>query len=205
MRWMRFIGDIHAQFETYEKLLWDYETVQVGDYGMGFKTPPKPDPIDPLKDRFIRGNHDDPQKCKEDPRWIPDGHFDGQIFFIGGAESIDRAHRIEGVSWWPDEELSIGEFYQLTDEYVRIKPDIVVSHDVPDPICHYVLGRQIWDLSRTQQALGALWALHKPKLWIFGHYHKEFDATYDGTRFICLDINQVLDLDIDTITEKRDV
>ncbi len=203
MRWIRFIGDIHADFETYKKLLWDYETIQVGDYGIGFGTPPEGNPIDPQKDQFIRGNHDDPLKCTLQKNWIADGTFDGQIFFIGGAESIDRAYRIEGKSWWPEEELSHSDFYKIADSYSRIKPDIVVTHDAPDPICHYVLGRQIWDLSRTQQALGALWAIHKPKLWIFGHYHKDFDGNYDGTRFVCLNINETMDIDVDAITENR--
>lgn len=203
MRMIRFIGDTHAKFNEYEKLLTDFESVQVGDFGIGFGSPPPVDPIDPKKDQFIRGNHDDPRKCTMEPNWIADGTFDGQIFYIGGAESIDRHMRLEGVSWWPEEELSIGDFWKIQDSYLEIKPDIVVSHDVPDPICHYVLGRQIWDLSRTQQALGYMWSQHKPKLWIFGHYHKEFDGRHDGTRFVCLPELEFMDIDVDAITENR--
>ena len=59
-----------------------------------------------MNHKFIRGNHDDPQACREHPYWIKDGLIENDIMYIGGAWSIDREYRTEGVSWWRDEELS---------------------------------------------------------------------------------------------------
>jgi hypothetical protein len=39
---------------------------------------------------------------------------------------------------------------------------------------------------------------HKPKLWIFGHWHVPFDEVIAGTRFICLP--ELAYIDIDTST-----
>jgi len=33
--------------------------------------------------------------------------------------------------------------------------------------------------------LQSMWALHEPKLWICGHFHKDHDSTIGDTRFIC--------------------
>lgn len=196
MRLVRFIGDVHGKMDEYVSILPEHESIQVGDFGIGFEENPI-GRIDPLKDRFIRGNHDYPLGCTLQPNWIADGTYDGQIFFVGGAESTDRVYRTEGKSWWPDEQLSTSDLYKVIDSYVSVKPQIVVSHDAPDPICQYTLGRSMWELSRTQNALGSMWALHKPKLWIYGHYHKDFDGVYEGTRFICLPELEYIDIDVD--------
>src|SRR5260370_16253241 len=78
---IRFIGDTHAKFPLYRAIATaPVETddptnkifapsIQVGDFGMGFRTAPilAPD------HRFIRGNHDNPQLCAEHPNWIAVG------------------------------------------------------------------------------------------------------------------------------------
>lgn len=192
---IRFIGDVHAKFDKYVELTGvPHPTIQVGDFGIGFKPNPL-EQIDPLKDRFIRGNHDWPAECKRQPNYIGDGTFEDGIFFIGGAYSIDRAWRTEGLDWWPDEELSYQELDAQIDRFVELKPNIVVSHDVPAPAFHYVLGHH-GEMSRTANALTAMFHFHKPKLWIFGHHHKHFEGTYDGCKFICLPELAYLDVNI---------
>lgn len=194
----RFIGDVHGKFSQYVEIVnsTPYPTIQVGDYGMGFVDVPY-DSFDPEKDLFIRGNHDNPAMCRSALNWIPDGHFDGEIFHVGGAASIDRYRRTEGKDWWADEELDMGEFYSIMDRYEAIKPNIVVSHDGPMPIIHYIMGHHTHDNSRTQQALTSLLHIHRPKLWIFGHHHKSFDETYEGCRFICLAELEYIDIELD--------
>jgi hypothetical protein len=54
--------------------------------------------------------------------------------YIGGALSIDKAHRTEGLNWWVDEELSIQEMNSIFDKYIKEKPDIMVTHDCPEEI-----------------------------------------------------------------------
>lgn len=190
----RFIGDVHAKFDNYSRIIsTSLPTIQVGDFGCGFK--PVPEMLE--KDTFIRGNHDNPEICKSTKGWIADGHYDGSIFYVGGAFSIDRFNRTAGIDWWPDEELDIGEFYSIMDNYEQIKPNIVVSHDGPVPIINYIMGHHNFDNSRTQQALTSLLHIHTPKLWIFGHHHKSYDETINGCRFICLAELEYMDIDID--------
>jgi hypothetical protein len=40
--------------------------------------------------------------------------------------------------------------------------------------------------SRTRDALSAMWSIHKPDLWVFGHWHKNMTAVFDGCQFTCL-------------------
>lgn len=44
--------------------------------------------------------------------------------------------------------------------------------------------------------LTSLWeSEHKPKLWIFGHYHHNIDRVINGCRFICIDSCDHVDID----------
>lgn len=201
-RVIRFIGDVHAKFDEYVKILPDDDRVlsyQVGDFGIGFATPPDTQVKRTHCDWFIRGNHDNPALCSEHEGYIPDGLYNPfyDVMFVGGAESVDRHMRTEGLDWWADEQLSIERLGDFTERYIAEEPSIMVTHDAPDPICAYVLGFHPYHLSRTQQALGAMWSFHKPKLWVFGHYHKHFDQVYEGTRFLCLPELAYADIDID--------
>jgi hypothetical protein len=40
--------------------------------------------------------------------------------------------------------------------------------------------------SRTSQFLDHLLAVHRPRLWLFGHYHHDWSETIGPTRFICV-------------------
>jgi hypothetical protein len=200
---MRFIGDVHGKWQTYADLCSEvYSSVQVGDFGIGFGDTP-----DFLVNgvwangnhKFIRGNHDDPAECKQYDSFIPDMSYDSKhdIFYIGGALSIDKAYRTDGVNYWSDEELPILELQQAVDMILDIKPAIMVTHDIPE-----VCVRQLFSFynneypSATRQALDAAFELHKPKLWIFGHWHTSVDSIIDGTRFVCLNELETLDIDI---------
>lgn len=101
---MRFIGDTHAKFGSYQAIALGADaSIQVGDFGAGFAEIPDLGP----NHRFIRGNHDNPALCRAHPNWIPDGHSENGMFFMGGATSVDRHSRCEGVDYWADEEMSI--------------------------------------------------------------------------------------------------
>lgn len=195
---MKFIGDIHADWKWYnqitEKLT---DTIQVGDFGCGFeKYSTEQLNINSMIEnnhQVIRGNHDNPEIIKTLPTYIQDGTFDksGEVFCIGGAQSIDRGYRIEGVSWWPDEELTQDRFYQIMDFYEKSEPEIVATHDCPFDIYKILYGESSRP-SITSQALSSIFYIHKPKYWIFGHHHITFSEIIDGTRFICCPINTVI-------------
>lgn len=194
---MRFIGDTHGKNKAYQQIISGAEkSIQVGDFGMGFGI--KPDAS--LNHRFIRGNHDNPELCRKSPNWIPDGTVEDRMFFLGGGQSIDCHTRCEGVDWWRDEELTIGELNHIISIYESSACDIVVTHECPDVIAEEVFERRrnvrIHSPSRTSQALAAILDIKPPKIWIFGHWHIAVDDVVGKTRFICLDECQYFDIDI---------
>jgi hypothetical protein len=183
---MLYIGDIHGDYERYLKILSKHntESIQLGDFGAGFVKIPEL----PSNAHFIRGNHDDPAECRQCPNYLGDWGYwaDKKTFFISGAYSIDRDSRIPFYSWWPDEELSYDELIKVIDEFGRIKPDIMVSHDAPTELKPYMLFNRHSELTRTCQALQICFDIHKPKLWVFGHYHVRVRKNINGTEFRCL-------------------
>jgi hypothetical protein len=207
---IRFIGDIHARFDRYKKIIAEVpRSVQLGDLGVGFRRLGGPAghryyinmPHETMArgdHRFIRGNHDNPTNCREHPQWIADGHFENGTMFIGGAVSVDRALRTEGQDWWPDEELSADELKEMFDLYIARRPRVMVTHDCPEEVSTIVLSRAPllgaeWrDVpSRTRLAFQEMWSTHAPELWMFAHYHISFDhvlhgGRVTGTRFIGL-------------------
>ena len=96
----RIIGDIHGHIGPYINLLVDCDaSIQVGDFGYGFINEPAERLVSDIHEsgdhKFIRGNHDDPAKCKVAPGWIQDGLVRNDVMFIGGAWSIDWHLRTE--------------------------------------------------------------------------------------------------------------
>lgn len=187
---MRFIGDIHGHYQKYLKLIeGSADSVQVGDFGIGFVS--TDDLIFPEgRHRFIRGNHDNPQLCRENPRYIEDGTIEDGVIYLGGAWSIDQRLRTLGVDYWDDEEISRQEMDRLITLYEETKPSIIVSHDVASDILEFS------SYSRTQEFLSTLYNIHQPDIWIFGHHHQSMKIKKGNTSFICLAINEVLDIEI---------
>lgn len=203
---IRFIGDVHGKFATYNAIVGrsPYPTIQVGDMGYGFY--PYVDGqqkkfVETLANtRFIRGNHDDPAVCATVPGYIRDGAVIDNMMFVGGGLSIDKADRLIGVDYWADEELSIPEFEKVMDIYAMTRPDIMVTHDAPNSTAaamflnHYKREYP----SRTGGYLQAMFAVHQPKLWIFGHWHMNKQYSMWGTNFLCIGELEVMDVDTET-------
>lgn len=203
---VRIIGDVHGKFSRYRDIIRDVpRSIQVGDMGVGFRNGngdqmgnPPYDSMSRGDHKFIRGNHDNPQACARHPYWIADGSFipviegsmDSGIYCLGGAVSIDKAWRTEGLDWWPDEECSYAELERMIDDYTAIKPEIVITHDCPDSIAGEILTAfrkvRIEDGSRTRQALDRVFAIHQPREWYFGHWHEFMQFERNGTKFRCL-------------------
>lgn len=211
MEKLRLIGDIHGQFDIWknELIAGCDRSVQVGDFGIGFplsgpdddgifETTTYPSDVDSSKHRFIRGNHDDPSKCKTLPAYIADGHTERigttRIMYIGGALSIDKAYRIPGLSWWEDEELSYPKLDRMIDIYCSWKPDLLITHECPEFISDTVLrsiNRTKFNMqSRTRNAFQLMFDEYKPSAWYFGHWHNTYQNEHFGTYFRCLNINE---------------
>jgi len=124
------------------------------------------------------------------PDTEPGGDYGDSIFFVRGAWSIDFYRRTLGLDIWDNEELTHEECELAIQAYTEAKPQIVVTHTGPQLLeSHLKLtfgdGRPV--RTRTGMALDRMFELHKPKLWIFGHYHQEFDKVIDDCRFVCLE------------------
>jgi Calcineurin-like phosphoesterase len=217
---IRLVGDAHGKFRRYSTILDNspYSTIQVGDMGVGFRHTQGPregefqggPPYDKMLEgghRFIRGNHDNPAYAAKHTQYIPDGTVEGNVMFVGGALSIDRIYRIEGYSWWADEELSGHELAAIKHKYAHPVPEIMVTHECPESIAEMILRTMYPDngqikldprfASRTRVAFEDMFRSYQPKLWIFGHWHVPFDQIVNGTRFICLPELATVDVDID--------
>ena len=210
---IRFIGDVHGKFKGYRKRIRNVDySVQIGDMGIGFKerrgdeivalANPPFDSMSKGKHWFIRGNHDNPESCRRHPFWIPDGSYIDGVFYLGGALSVDKHRRIEGLSWWADEECSITELYALVDKYIELRPKIVVTHDCPSSIADMIMGHDKAKQQKpsvTRYALESMFHAHQPELWVFGHWHKTLTIEEQGTTFVCLGELSYMDVIIEDV------
>lgn len=113
---------------------------------------------------------------------------------IGGAYSIDKDGRTEGVSWWPEETITDAEVFRCVDGG---PVDVVVSHDVP---MFVDLSRHLWregvqpwgwhgESLDNRLRLTEVFDGVKPRHWIHGHYHLDYTETTDRCTFIGLNAN----------------
>lgn len=99
---------------------------------------------------------------------------DKRYAITGGAVSIDKGYRIEGKSWWRDEEFT-DENLKSVLKYGGPKIDYLFSHDCSDntpwrsrlkPDLESQLNRQ-----RIDKAINHL----QPRLHFHGHMHTKYD------------------------------
>ena len=207
---MRIIGDVHGHFSRYIEKTKDYQgkTFQVGDMGIGF---PDGQTLHerPANHVFIRGNHDNPAECKKHPNYAGDfGYWkEEKLFFMGGAYSIDINYRLNYEKihnkkiWWINEELYQEDLDRAFRLYKLRDPKVVITHDCPETIGKIMLEKTVIGKAdkigtRTGQMLEKMFAYHQPEIWIFGHWHFDFDSVINGTRFICLAELNYIDLEI---------
>lgn len=184
---MYLIGDIHGLFSDYNQMVSTIKepTIQLGDFGIGFNSLyGMTNNFSNLKNMFIRGNHDNPNECKNHPNYLGDFGMYENIFFISGAWSIDKHLRIQDVNWWEDEELSMSDCQNALNLYESEKPEIIISHDCPISIINHIYSHPI--NTRTGQLLQNMFEIHQPVKWFFGHHHKSIKLRIDKTDFRCL-------------------
>lgn len=214
---MILLGDIHGNWNVLNDVLEKYpneDIIQVGDMGLGFaynyaflnqKTGLwetaglHHDPTDfPSNFKYIRGNHDNPEKCRQYSNYLGDYGFDEKtgIFFVSGAWSIDADNRTPFIDWWPDEELSYVPLLEAFDLYVETKPDIVISHTCPASIARFVLNPQFGDYkgNRTETMLEKMFRNHQPKKWFFGHWHMDKSMVVENTTFRCIGVDKTCEM-----------
>jgi hypothetical protein len=217
-----FLGDTHndlAFAESAAKLARQHgaEIVQAGDFGFLW---PGRDQLTDLSAiliglgvtlRFVDGNHDDHPRLRKlqgrtrkngveiarnviyQPRGSIHEDSDGTRFlFLGGAPSIDRAFRIEGESWWPEETIT----QEQLDLALSAKGPIhvLVTHDAPDfPPGFRPKGSPDYqhDQLLSMRRVDALIRKHRPRLHVHGHWHARATTRRGATRVEALDCNQI--------------
>jgi predicted phosphodiesterase len=211
----RFIGDVHGHLYELKLIIENTPSdidkiIQVGDFGVGmgqsdYWHESLNDYMIEKNLFFLRGNHDNPSQCREMRTWIRDGLVENDVMYIGGAWSIDYQMRTKGYDLWDDEELSYEEFNKLISVYDTVRPRVMVTHDCPLSISNKLFIEKGKSFSkaqyrtRTGTAFEEMFAIHKPKIWVFGHWHNNVDEVIDGTRFICLDELSYADINLETL------
>lgn len=214
---IRFFGDIHGSVDQWcNKTFGSNQSVQIGDFGYGFLAPSYEKDVNEFfknypQHKFIRGNHDDPARCRKSPGYIEDGTFDEEnsIYYIGGAWSIDFAGRTPGKSWWPDEEVDDDTFNKLFSDVLVKKPKIIVTHDAPSQATlpmfidagDSLFGGKLYS-NRTNTWLTRIFENYKPEVWLYGHWHMTKTLEVEGTKFVCIGENDFIDLDTKTLNVK---
>mgnify|MGYP005613855377 CR=1 FL=1 len=172
------IGDVENMIDDYLKVTEMFDlSFQIGDMSTRSY-----DKLTDTAHRFFKGNHDNYNifsRCDLGKF----GVFDvcGIKFgWIRGADSIDQYRRSDH---WYDEQLSHVEL----DEAVRLmiveKPSVILTHDCPQYIAMLF---NIYDRSRTRNALQSLFEEYEPDSWFFGHHHRSFRTIVGNTTFRCL-------------------
>jgi hypothetical protein len=207
------IGDVHGKFdqliskmETILEGNTGVNFVQLGDFGLGFEQPVRDwntlNPINELLKQsdsmlyVIRGNHDNPafwdSGCGfhfSNITFMPDDYIreiEGKIcYFAGGAVSIDRSRRRQGVDYWCGEEYRQDPVLYLGNN----KVDILFTHDVYHPCSPYSIHNSeavkhfaetdkylIEDLTESQVSMKILYdgilKTNPNFVWYHGHYHQ---------------------------------
>lgn len=146
------------------------------------------------------------------------------FFFVRGGYSVDKYLRISNdrrihqtivreelltlyresghYSWFPQEELLDEIFEKCLQEYAQVKPEVMLTHDCPRSISNIISKPTVLRMfhlpdnfcSRTGQWLQKMLDVHRPRIWVFGHFHMYFDQEIDGTRFICRPELEYVDL-----------
>jgi len=198
-------GDFHGNTSTLKNFAHRYPDrtiVGIGDCGVGF---PGKQPTFPANFRFFRGNHDNPSVCWQHPQYIHDYGMYSGMFVVAGASSIDRDSRTVGVDWWSNEELTNEQQGLAIDAYADAKPSIIASHEAPNFLHSWLASgykmnypHSSWPEprgTRTGYLLERMIRIHQPKYAIFGHWHVSCRICINGCWYICLGIDEYLDLE----------
>lgn len=188
------IGDVHGYSKSHLGIAQQAPcTLQIGDLGFSYRYL---DQLDPECHKFIGGNHDnyDTLKTGAVPHYLGDYGVWRGLAYIRGAFSVDRQWRIQGIDWWPEEEIEASRLPEIEVWWREFKPPVVVTHEAPHGVFHH-LGIQNPLKTKTALFLQHLWEIHQPEHWYHGHHHKSVQYREGRTRFQCLNELEIVEVD----------
>lgn len=153
-------------------------------------------------------------------RWEVEGR---SFVSLGGAPSINYEDLKQGINWWPEEALTLGDVYRLAE---KGHADIMITHDAPDGVTaletlmrENTIARDKLRMSITAKGIAygdegrrlmtQAVQIVQPKMFFHGHYHLDYreDVTFSEgeftTKFVGLnkdnDPNNIGVLNVDTL------
>lgn len=114
--------------------------------------------------------------------------IDGNKFFtFGGAESVDKVFREEGVSWWECEMPSENEYKEGIKnlEKVNWNVDFVVTHTCPSKVLNTINESHCTfkEVNEINEYFDEINKKASFKNWYFGHFHRDIEIE---NKYICL-------------------
>jgi len=223
------IGDTHAQFRRMAVDIAIGEIsnstlIQVGDFGAGFKQNEAEEfeyingLLGLMNNRLyvIRGNHDDPAYFFEERKtgnitFLNDYSIidadNKKILLVGGAVSIDRRIRTEGISYWKEETFVYNGEKLCTALAGIDRLDIVVTHSAPSEFWPYGYDNNVHNFISGDKDLHADLVKDRaghsrlmkhlvqcglqPQAWYYGHYHARYAGRYNGIRYRTLGPSEI--------------
>lgn len=119
---------------------------------------------------------------------------------FGGAASLDFEDRREGIDWWKEEAITMGDVYRLAEAGPA---DIMISHDAPNGIdslkflkrdTNKISEKAIAYSNESRKLMDAAVSIVQPSLLFHGHYHTYHDETveFDGFSSRVIGLNRDL-------------
>jgi UDP-2,3-diacylglucosamine pyrophosphatase LpxH len=209
-------GDSHGNWDALFRKIEHYDIedcifIGLGDSGVGFISHDKQmRQFIQLNNRFkkrdiqymtIRGNHDHKLYFKGIDRVVL-SHMellddytykiinDQKFLFVGGAISVDRMYRKEGISYWKDEVF-------VLDESKIEQCDVLITHSAPNwigPVDKQNIASfcakdaTLWDECVAERlAHNRLFEIAKPKYSYHGHFHVNDTRIVDGCKAMIIE------------------
>lgn len=213
------LGDIHGSWEKLEVLSQNVQpddvVIQVGDFGiydnrLMYLRQMFPNGF-PCKVYVVEGNHEDfdiiNKWSKDEPTefhtnffYMPRGYvmeIEGELFgFLGGAESVDKAWRVQNGparSWYHEERIQMEDVDKLVKNVGGRNLDVLITHAPPEFVVRTrfpKINEAFWGLplgwidESAIRVNKAHWAT-KPKKHYCGHMHAAI--LHDAVRILNID------------------
>lgn len=187
---IKFLGDTHGLHIRHRELIRDVDgSIGLGDMGLRSTTYGQFEEL-PDNHYWIRGNHDALDDCAQFVTCLLSFGtiFNKDVFYVAGAETPVFARDLP-EEMYENEQLHPSDLLDATEYFSEVKPRVMATHTAPELVVYDILkamGQGAFGANRTTSFLQAMFELHQPEYWIFGHFHFYYEKVINGCKFICL-------------------